>query len=301
MTQTIILSKVFHPESSNKKKKMNFWNICGLVVACSCPGTALAQLQLLPDKEPQRVFAGDTRNIVLVWHNAGDKVSDVEIRARILQTSSATAIRLGEMPWKKLQVLPRQTVLESAQLDFPPVKAETKFLVQWLENSNSVIGRTEALVYPTNLLNELKLLVDEGEKNLGVLDPKKQLKPALKSSAVKFVDLEETAVDDFSGKLAIVGPSNPDDPEWNGLASRISKLARNGTPVVWIQSPPKKRDKIQPLFYIVPQSRAVVVVVQPELVADLPDNPQSQLNLIYFCKLALNPQPPALPDLSPQP
>ena len=280
-------------------KCLNTWMV--LAIACCWPGAALAQLQLLPDKEPQRVFVGDARKVIVVWHNASDKIAEPEIRARILQTSSTTAIRLGERPWKKLQVLPQQTVLESAQLDFPSVKAETKFLVQWLENSNSVIGRTEVQVYPTNLLDELKLLVDEGEKNLGVLDPKKQLKPALKSSAVKFVDLEETALGEFSGKLAIVGPCNSDDPEWNGLANRISKLARNGTPVVWIQSPAKKRDKIQPSFYTVPQTRAVVVVVQPELVADLPDNPQSQLNLIYFCKLALNPQQPALPDLSPQP
>ena len=271
------------------------------MIACSWPVAALAQLQLVPDKEPQRVFAGEARQIAIVWHNGGDQIFESEIRARVLQTSSVTAVQFGDTPWKKLQALPRQTVLESAQLDFPPVKAETKFLVQWLENSNSIIGRTEVLVYPTNLLDELKLLVDEGEKNLGVLDPQKQLKPALKSSAVKFVDLAETGLDDFSGKLAIVGPCDPDDPEWNGLASRISKLAQKGTPVVWIQSPPKKRDKIQPSFYTVPQTQAVVVVVQPELVADLPDNPQSQLNLIYFCKLALNPQPPALPDLSPQP
>ena len=271
------------------------------MIACCWPWAAFAQLQLLPDQQPQRVFAGDARKIAVVWHNAGDNTAEAEIRARISQTSSATAIRLGEAPWKKLQVLPRQTVLESARLDFPPVKAETKFLVQWLEGSNSIIGKTEVLVYPTNLLHELKLLVDEGEKNFGVLDPKNQLKLALKSSAVKFVDLAEIRLDDFSGKLAIIGPCGPDDPEWNGLANRISKLAQKGTPVVWIQSPPKKRDKIQPSFYIVSQNRAVVVVVQPELTADLPDNPQSQLNLIYFCKLALNPLPPALPDLSPQP
>src|ERR1019366_755365 len=118
------------------------------------------------------------------------------------------------------------------------------------EGSNNVIGKTEVLVYPTNLLGELKLIVDEGEKHLGVLDPKNQIKLALRSSATKFVDLEETALDEFSGKLAIVGPCNPDDPEWSGLANRISKLARNGTPVVWIQSSRNKRDKIQPSFYI---------------------------------------------------
>jgi hypothetical protein len=280
-------------------KCLNTWMV--FVIACGWPVAALAQLQLLPDQQSQRVFAGDARKVAVVWHNVGDKTVEAEIRTRVFQTSSATTVQLGEIPWKKLTMLPRQTVLESARLDFPPVKAETKFLVQWLEGSNSVIGKTEVLVYPTNVLDELKLLVDEGEKNLGVLDPKNQLKPALKSSAVKFVDLEETGLDGYSGKLAMVGPCGPDDPEWNGLANRISKLARNGTPVVWIQAPPKKRDKIQPSFYTVPQSRAVVVVVQPELAADLPDNPQSQFNLIYFCKLALNPQPPALPDLSPQP
>jgi hypothetical protein len=119
-----------------------------------------------------------------------------------------------------------------------------------------------------------------------VLDPKNQLKPALKSSAVKFVDLAETGLDDFSGKLAMVGPCGPDDPEWNGLATRISKLAQKGTPVVWIQLPPPKRGGIWPSFWTVPKNQAVVVV-QPELVANLPDNPRSQLNLIYFCKLAL--------------
>lgn len=280
-------------------KCLNTWVL--FVIANCWPVAALAQLQLLPDKEPQRVFASDGQKITLVWHNAGDKPAEAEIHARILQTTSASAVLLGETPWKTLEVLPQQTVLESAQLDFPPVKAETKFLVRWLENSNSVIGKTEVLVYPTNLLEELKLLVEEGERNLGVLDPNNQLKPALKSSAVKFVDLEETVLDEFPGKLAIVGTCNPNDAEWNRLANRISKLARNGTPVVWIQSPRNQRDKICPSFYIVPQNKAVVVVVQPELVADLPENPQSQLNLINFCKLALNPRPPALPDLSSQP
>jgi hypothetical protein len=272
-----------------------------LVIAGCAPGAAHAQLQLLSDKEAQRVFAGNARTVTVVWHNAGDNTADAEIRARLLQTSAATTVRLGETPWKALQMLPRQTVLESAQLDFPAVKAETKFLVQWLENSNSVLGRTEVLVYPTNLLAELKLLVDEGGKNLGVLDPKNQINPVLKSSAVKFVDLAETGLDDFSGRLAIIGPCGPDDPEWNGLANRISKLAQKGTPVVWIQSPARKPGVIQPSFYTVPKNQTVVVVVEPELVADFPDNPQSQLNLIYFCKLALNPPPPALPDLSPQP
>ena len=67
--------------------------------------------------------------------------------------------------------------------------------------------------------------------------------------------------------------------------------------MVWIRLPPKKQDKIWPSFNTAPQNQTVVVVVQEGLVSDLPDNRQSQLNLIYFCKLALNPLPLALPDL----
>jgi hypothetical protein len=43
------------------------------------------------------------------------------------------------------------------------------------------------------------------------------------------------------------------------------------------------------------------MVVQADLVAKLPKNPKSQLNLVYFCKLALNPAPLSLPDLKTQP
>ena len=85
----------------------------------------------------------------------------------------------------------------------------------------------------------------------------------------------------------------------DGLAGRIETIAKKNVAVVWIQPPPAKPDKLMPSFYSVWKNQTPVVVVQPDLVSDLPDNPQSQLNLIYFCKLALNPQPLVLPDLSP--
>jgi hypothetical protein len=223
------------------------------------------------------------------------------MRVRIFQATSATAVPVSERPWKELRVLPRQTILESASLDFPLVKAETIFLVRWLNGAHRITGTVEVLVYPTNLLHEVKLMVGESWNNLGVLDPKNQIKPALKNAMIGFVDLAETELDAFSGTLAIVGSCSPEDPEWNGLADRISKLARHGTPVVWIQGPSRRRDKIQPSFYAVPQNRAAVIVIQPELILDLPENPQSQVNLIYFFRLALNPQPLMRPDLPPHP
>ena len=272
-----------------------------LAAACCTAGVARAQIELVTNAAPQCVFFGAARSISATFHNPAGQDFRQDVRTVVSQASSATAVALSEKPWKELRVLPLQTVLESARLDFPPVKAETKFIVQWVENPNRVIGKTEVLVYPTNLLHELKVLMDESEDNLGVLDPHNQLKPALKQATIHFVDLAETEMDSFHGKLAIIGSCGPDDPEWRGLADRIARLARKGTPVVWIQLPPPKRDKIWPSFYTVPENTNAVVMVHPALAADLPDNPQSQLNLIYFCKQALNPRPPALPDLSPNP
>lgn len=270
-----------------------------LAMACSWPVAALAQLQLVPDKQPQQVFAGEARQIATVWHNAGDPIFDGEIRARILQTSSATVVQVGEAPWKKLQVLPQQTVLESARLDFPAVKAETKFLVRWLANTNRLLGKTEVLVYPTNLLAELKPLA--GGEALGVFDPQNRLKPLLKNLNLDFTDLENTDLKNFSGRLAIIGPFQSQARMREGLANQIKSLAKRGVAVVWLQPPPEKRDQLAPSFYSVSESTNAVVVVQPEPVANLPDNPQAQLNLIYFCKLALQPEPLQLPKPTLQP
>jgi hypothetical protein len=270
-----------------------------ITILCCLSAVANAQLHLRPEMEPPIVFAGDGRTITTAWQNARDKLAVADIRTRLLQTGSVTAIQLDSQPWKALEVLPHQTVLESAHFDFPEVRARTTFVIQWLDQSNFVLGNMVVLVYPTNLLRELKIMMGENDANLGLLDPGHEIKPVLKNSAVHFVDLEQARLDNFSGKLAIVGPCKPKDPEWNGLADRIKELAKKGTPVVWIQSPPLRPGKIWPSFYTVPENQAVVVVVQPGLVADLAANPQSQLNLIYFCRLALNPRPPVLPYLSP--
>jgi hypothetical protein len=270
-----------------------------LLLAGCWPEVADARLQLLPDREPQRVFAGDARKITVTWHNAGDKTAVADVRARLYQASSATVAPLSEKPWKKIEILPGQTVLESAAMDFPAVNAETRFLIQWLDGTNQVVGKTEVLVYPTNLLSELKPLL--GENALGVLDPNNELKPLLKQNKVEFSDLAEAALEDFQGKLAIIGPFQTKAQMREGLVPAIQKIARKGVAVVWIQPPPGPKDQIKPSFYVVPEGRNAIVAVQPALVSNLPDNPQSQRNLLYFCKLALAPEVLSLTDLKTQP
>jgi hypothetical protein len=270
------------------------WLLIGTL--CGGPVLAEAQLQLLPDKESQRVFAGDARNISVVFHNPAQTNCERDFHVRILQASSSTAVLISENAWKRLQIPAGETILESAPLNFPDVKAETKFLVQWIANSNQVIGPTQVLVYPTNLLHELKSLL--GEDAVGVLDPNGKLKPLFKSNGVEFLDLGEMALEGFTGKLAVIGPFQSKAQMREGLAQTIQRITRKGVAVVWLRPPTELKEAIKPSFYVVPEGKGAIVVAQPELVANLSENPGSQLNLIYFCKLALNPVPPQLPDLS---
>jgi hypothetical protein len=259
-----------------------------------------AQLQRVPDGQAQRVFGGITQKINVVWHNAGEKMLRADIHTRVYQATSATAVLWDETLWKRLEILPRQTVLESAPLAFPAVKAETRFLVQWIAGTNQALGSTDIWVYPTNLLDELKVLVHGDD--FGVLDPDDQIKPLLAQNGVDFLDLGTVPLEKFHGRLAIIGPFASITQMREGLASAIRKIAAAGVAVVWLQPPPAKlAGEILPSFYVAPTNKAAVVVAQPELVLPISGNPQSQLNLVYLCKLALNPTPFSLPNLTAQP
>ena len=271
-----------------------------LAAACLWPGLARAQLELLPGREPQELFAGNARTVRVTFHNPADAMLDLNLHTQLYQAGSATVIPLGTpRPWKEFQLLPGQTMFESIALDFPNVKAETKFLVQWLADSNRIIGTTEVLVYPTNLLAELKPLADG--QALGVFDPQNQLKPLLKKLQLDFTDLAECGLENFLGRLAVIGPFQSKAQMPEGLPGRVKALAKRNVAVVWLQPPPEKRDKLSPSFYSVRENTIAVVVVQADLVADLAENPQAQLDLVYFCKLALHPEPFGLPNLTVQP
>jgi hypothetical protein len=263
------------------------------------PDLTWGQLKVVPDEKQQTVFCGERRQLRVTLQNVGVKIFAADLRLRLYQTSSATAVKVSDTLRTKLQVLPGQTIIESVKLDFPAVKAETRFLVQWAEGTNKVFGRTEVLVYPQDLLKELKPLA--GDQPLGVFDSQNPVKPLLKNLGLDFEDLEDRGLETFSGKLAIIGPFESKTHAREGLVKEIEALAAKGAGVVWIQPPPERRDKLQPSFYTVTVGKGAVVVVQAELLADLSECPQSQLNLIRFARLALNPEPIRLPRLSPQP
>jgi hypothetical protein len=134
---------------------------------------------------------------------------------------------------------------------------------------------------------------------LGVLDPQNQLKPLLKAAGVEFQDLEDTSMEDYRGKLAFIGLFQSKAQMRESLPHRIKGLAEKGVGVVWMQPPPEKQQELKPSFYTVPEGKGAIVIVQASLLANLAENPQAQLNLIQFARLALHPEPPRLPNLSP--
>jgi hypothetical protein len=269
-------------------------NFCAPVIFWWISTCGAASNRLEVTAQPtEAVFCGEARCVHVTFQNSGDKLADADLRIRLHQTSSATTILLSETPWKKLQVLPGQMVLETATLNFPAVKGETTFLIQWVEGTNQVLGKTEVLVYPTNLLAELRLLC--WDEPLGVFDPQNLLKPLLESAGVEISDLEDMNMEDFHGKLAILGPLQSKAQMREGFGERVRTTANKGVAVVWLQPPPGKRDPIKPNFYSVPQGRGVVVVVQANEITSLAESPQAQLNLIRFARLALHPEALQLP------
>jgi hypothetical protein len=257
---------------------------------------AAAQLQVLPDREPQRVFSGQAHSITVLLRNAGEQSVSAQGRTRLHQASSATTILLGDSVWKPLEVPAGQTILDSAVLSFPAVKAETRFIVQWLEGTNTIIGTTEVLAYPTTLLRELKPLA--GEEDLGVFDPQDQLKPLLKAVGVRYADLADEDFQNFPGKLAVVGPFQAKDQMPENLTGRVRRLAQKGAAIVWLLPPPEPREPLKPSFYTVPEGRGTVLLAEAKLVANLADDPQAQLHLVQLCRLAVHPVRHTLPASS---
>jgi hypothetical protein len=276
---------------------INPWMLM-LVAAC---GTTAVQAQIRPlfNPEPLCVFAGGTRDVPVRWLNDNGTNVTTEIRTQLYQTSSATAMKIANTPARKIQVLAGQTVLDSAPINVPAVRAETAFLMQWLEGT-TVLGSKEVLAYPTNLLDELKEICGDNDA-LGILDPQKKIAASFRLAGLAFTDLEEMGTDRFHGRLAIIGPFPSKTLTPADLTGRVRRLAQKGVPVVWLQPPLEKHDNLQPSFYSVLENRSAIVVAQSDLVAALSENPRSQLNLIQLCKQALHPAPPRLPSVPSKP
>ena len=250
---------------------------------------AFAALEIRSQSVPQNVFSGPDQQSRIEFHNPTDRPIELKLRTRLHQASTATLMPIGEpQPWKTLAVLPRQTVLETLTLELPEVRAVTLFQVHWLDEKRTLLGETELMVYPNNVLKQLSTLSQE--KPIGLLDPNRQLSPVLLRQKVELQILQTSVeVEDFPGRLVLVGPfSNAsqvthDFPELN---KRITAKAKAGGRIVWLQ-PPSANPEPSPPLYTLPVGPGIVVIAPASTVADFATSPASQLNLVHFTELAL--------------
>jgi len=261
------------------------------------PTLLWGQPKVVSEPTPVAVFSGQDRRLRITLHNPEPQTFVGDLRTRLYQATSATTAPFRESEWKPIQILAGQTVVETATFDFPLVRAQTPFLVQWLAGTNKVLGVTQVLVYPPDLLKELKPLA--GDEPVGVFDPENQLKPLLKANKVDVVDLEDAGLEGFQGKLAILGPFRFREQMREALVSHIKTVAEKGVAIVWLQPPPEKRQELMPSFFTVSEGKGAVVVVQADLIANLAESPQAQLNLVHLARAACHPEPLTPPYPSP--
>lgn len=274
--------------------------IFALWLVAAWPAHCQGQLQIYPVSQPWLAFPGQAKRVPIQVQNLGKDMVDASIETQVYQTTSATAVLRSVAAWKEIKILPGQTVVDSTPLNFPLVKAETRFFVQWWQDPTNRIGQAQVIVYPTNLLDELKPL--GADEPLGVFDPQNQLKPLLQSLNLDFVDLEIVDVANFTGCLAIIGPFQSESQIRGGLGHEVKMLAKKGAAIVWIQPPPKPEHKLEPSFYPTFEGKGLIVTAQSNLIGDLANDPQAQLNLLALCRFAVDPQPFAAADeLSSQP
>lgn len=256
-------------------------------------GYCAAPVELVPAGKPAALLSGPARSLSVLFHNPAESTASVKLSLRVYQASSATAAPVRDLPWRTLAILPGQTVLEQVTLDLPPVRGQTRFLLQWLTEHGRVIGITDVLAYPTNLLVELRALA--GNEPVGVLDPQEQLKPLLKNLGVDFLDLGERELEHFAGKLAILGPFTSHGQMQAGLAIRAKTLAGRGISVVWYQPPDEQQAGLS--YYLTLHGRGAIVVVQPAQLERFAEDPLAQLALIKFARLARRAERLGLPDV----
>jgi hypothetical protein len=252
-----------------------------------------AQLEIIPAQETPLVFSGK-QTLEVIFKNPADKTNASELRTRLYQASSATLLPMGESePWKHLQVLAGQTVIENLAVNFPAVRAITEFRVRFSADEKQ-IADVKIQVVPDDLLKQLSALADKSP--IGVLDPNHQLKPLLEKNKVEFHDLEkDTGFDGFQGKLVIVGPFRSKDSVPENLGKRIAAKREKPLAIVWIQPPDAKSNPLLPV-YLMRENETAIVIVQNDVVAKLAESPKSQLNLLRAAQLALHPESIRLPE-----
>ena len=249
-------------------------------------------VSVLPEGHPWHVFGGGVREIVVRVQNSTNTPVSVEFGARLFQLTSATAAPVGTVPPRRISLPVGQGGLERFRIEFPAVRAETRFRLQWSADGASA-GGTEVWVYPAQILAGIGTLTQG--KAIGVHDPDGRIRPALTEAGIVTIDLSGMDPADFEGTLAIYAPALTAAKVPPGRRAEVRALAERGVAVVWFQPPVEPRDEPSPRYRTVPVGPSAVVVADGEPVARLAEAPDAQRLFLHLVREALKPAPVELP------
>jgi hypothetical protein len=246
-----------------------------------------AQLSVIPPARTPVVFAGSTQSVAVLFHNPSAGRVEVPIWFRLYQAGSATVMPLGEaQSWKRQEVLPGQTVLESVPVAFPPVRAESRCVIRWQTDAECVLGVTDAWVLPQGQLRELKTLAGDGL--LGLLDAASRIRPALEEEQVPFTDLTDSAASRPPCHLAIVAETAQPESEHRRLAHNLRRWLGAGLNLVWLKPPGPASPGDTPLQVIRP-GQGTLVIANLDRLEGLANDPAAQRFLVALARLATQP------------
>ncbi len=249
-------------------------------------------VSVLPEGRPWHVFGGGTREIVVRVQNSTNTPVSPELGARLFQLTSATAAPVGTVPSRRVSLAASQGVLERFRIEFPAVRTETRFRLQWSADGASA-GGTEVWVYPAQILAGIGTLTQG--KAIGLHDPDARIRPALTEAGIATIDLNGTDPADFEGSLAIYAPALTGAKVPPARKAEVRALAERGIAVVWFQPPSELRDEPSPRYRTVPVGPSAVVLADGEPVARLAEAPDAQRLLLHLVREALKPAPNELP------
>ena len=249
---------------------------------------ACAELKILPLRSKMPLlFGGGTRSLEATFENHTAKPIEVAVRTRLFQVAQNTTVPIGNTrEWKTLQVAERQTIIESVPVELPDIRTETRFVLQWIDANEKLLGSILMFAYPTNLLSELGAFCDK--KPLGIVDPANEIKPVLKALRLEFEDLEDRGLAYYDGPLAILGPFRDQTQMPETLPKTIQDKIEKGTAIIWIQ--PQTIRGLEPITRFVHRGGAVAAITEASNASGFSQSAEAHLNLLRLVRLAMKPE-----------
>ena len=226
------------------------------------------------------VFGGGQRSIPFTVSNVTQQPIDRELTLQLLQATSTTIAPVQTIErWKRLVLLPKQSLNEQAAIEIPNVRASTRFLLR-LAADQSVIGNVDVWAYPSNLLTELTESL-AGEP-IVLCDTPDEWKTVLNAAGVPFREVAFDRLAFAQSKLAVVGFHQRQVRDIKNALRKPN--AAHG--VIILRSRPMPEAAVLPSYYPSHIGSTRIVFAMPEIVTNLSSDPWAQLRFVQMAKLA---------------